>query len=75
MEWEVIDMALLPGVVSALNRRRFAQLKRVVFPPWCWGPPMDVKEYLKTELRELDRRGFLVFEEIRGISQRNPSIF
>jgi hypothetical protein len=66
MEWEVIDMALLPGVVSALNRREFAQLKRVVFPLWCWGPPTDAKEYLKTELRELDRRGVLVFEDIRG---------
>jgi hypothetical protein len=67
MEWGVIDMALLPGVVLALNRKQFAQLKRVVFPPWCWGqPPTDAKEYLKTELRELDRRGVLVFEEIRG---------
>ena len=66
MQSEVIDMALLPSVVSALKRRQFAQLRRVVFPSLCWGPNTDAKEYLKTELREWDCRGILVFEDIWG---------
>jgi hypothetical protein len=66
MQSEVIDMALLPSVVSALKRRQFARLRRVVFPPLCWEPHTVAKEYLKTELREWDCRGVLVFEDVRG---------
>ncbi|KIM76156.1 hypothetical protein PILCRDRAFT_656109 [Piloderma croceum F 1598] len=66
MQSEVIDMALLPSVVSTLKRRQFSQLRGVVFPPLHWEPDTNAKEYLKTELREWDRRGVLIFEDIRG---------
>jgi hypothetical protein len=60
---EVIDMALLPGVVSALKGGQFAQLQSVVFPPFTRG---DTTEYLKKELREWECKGVLVFEYIQG---------
>jgi len=63
MQSEVIDMALLPGVVAALKRRQFSQVQRVVFPPFTWGV---LKEYLKKELREWECKGVLVFEDIWG---------
>jgi len=34
---EVIDMALLPGVRFGAERRQFAQLQSVVFPPFTRG--------------------------------------
>jgi hypothetical protein len=63
---QVIDMALLPGVVSALKGRQFAHVRRVVFPPLLAGPHAEAREYLKAELSEWDRRGVLVFEDSWG---------
>jgi hypothetical protein len=66
MRPEVIDMALLPAVVSALKGRQFVHVQRVVFPPLGADTFAGVQEYLKTELSEWDRRGILVFEDIWG---------
>ena len=66
MQSQVIDMALIPGVVSALKRKQFPQLKKVVFSRLVLESYVDAKEHLKTELREWDRRGVLIFAEVRG---------
>jgi hypothetical protein len=66
-EPKVIDMALLPGVTAALKGRQFAHVQRVVFPSFSWRPgDQAAREYLKKELSELDRRGILVFDDVRG---------
>jgi hypothetical protein len=67
MQPEVIDPVLLPGVVSALKER---QLRRVVFPLLYRGQFDGAKEYLKTELREWDRKGILIFEDVQGYFHR-----
>ena len=70
MRSEVIDLALLPGVVSALKGRQFTHVRRVVFP-LLYGERFDrAKKYLKTELSEWDRMGVLVFEDIQGYFDR-----
>jgi hypothetical protein len=66
MQSEVINMALLPSVVSALKGRQFAHVQRVVFPPLQFGLNVGAQEYLKTELSEWYRTGVLTFEDIRG---------
>lgn len=63
----IIDAALLPGVVAALIGKQFAHVQKVAFPPLCWGPgELAAKEYLKAKLSEWDRKGVLVFENVRG---------
>jgi len=66
MQPEVINMDLLPGVVSALKGRQFANVRRVVFPPAHAERFKGAEAYLKTELSEWDRSGVLVFEHIQG---------
>jgi hypothetical protein len=67
---QVIDLALLPGVALALKERQFAHVRKVVFPPLFRDAFKGAKEYLKSELREWDRNGVLVFWEIRGYFAR-----
>jgi hypothetical protein len=66
MQRGVINMDLLPGVVSALKGRQFANIRRVVFPPMHNATLKGAKAYLKTELSEWNRSGILIFEHIQG---------
>ena len=70
VEWAVMDMVLLPGVVSALKGRQFADVQSVVFPPLHdWGFE-DEQQYLRTELSDWDHSGVLVFKEDHGYLAR-----
>jgi hypothetical protein len=54
MDQGLIDIALLPAVVSVLKGKQFAQMQRVVFPPLGGGLYKSAKDYLKTALSEWD---------------------
>jgi hypothetical protein len=70
MEWAVMDMVLLPGVVSALKGRQFADVQSVVFPPLHDLGFEDEQKYLRTELSDWDGRGVLAFKEVDGYTAR-----
>jgi hypothetical protein len=70
VEWAVIDMVMLPGVVSALKGRQFADVQSVVFPPSHDRGFEDEQQYLRTELSDWDHSGVLAFKEVHGYSAR-----
>lgn len=63
---ETINLTQLPDVVLALKGKQFAHVQRVALPPLNWGNGLEAKEYLKTEWKEWERRGILVFEHVSG---------
>jgi hypothetical protein len=67
---EVIDVALLPAIVSALKGKQFVHMQRLVFPALKGDFHKCAEDYLKTALSEWDDRGVLVFEDIRGYLHR-----
>jgi hypothetical protein len=70
MQRELIDVALLPAIVSALKGNQFVHIQRLVFPELEGDFYKSAKDYLKTALSEWDDKGVLVFEDVRGYLHR-----